>query len=345
MRLKLFGVGALFFALGCGCGPIGDDIRWDTGWVDRPDTAWWWDSGTETDKEETGETGEQDLDLDGDGFPQSVDCDDTDADVHPDARDTPEDGVDQDCSGSDSLAWTAMAVGGDTACAIREGDLSCFQQGLLEGDFTDVWVSASGLTVCAAAGSEFSCWGEDLLGLVSQAPEQTPEQVDLGSWHACRLDGTELSCWGSDAHEQRLPEGEYHRMATGSHNVCGTTLDSDELVCAGADFSGQSSPPQGVAVDALDLSGERGCAIIDERSRVSCWGKKATEAPDFELSLVDVAVGEDFTCVLVEDGSLACWGDLEVESEGPWTQVEAGVGHLCALAEDGLMQCWGFPGL
>jgi hypothetical protein len=41
-------------------------------------------------------------DLDGDGFVLPTDCDDADPAIHPGARDVPEDGSDQDCSGRDA---------------------------------------------------------------------------------------------------------------------------------------------------------------------------------------------------------------------------------------------------
>lgn len=40
-------------------------------------------------------------DDDQDGYPVDVDCDDNDADVHPDAVETPGDGVDSNCDGED----------------------------------------------------------------------------------------------------------------------------------------------------------------------------------------------------------------------------------------------------
>jgi hypothetical protein len=49
-------------------------------------------------------------DADGDGVRRPADCDDTNPGIHPGAFDTPDDGVDQDCSGTDA---TNLDVDGD----------------------------------------------------------------------------------------------------------------------------------------------------------------------------------------------------------------------------------------
>ena len=42
------------------------------------------------------------VDFDGDGFYQSEDCNDEDDTIHPDAEETPDDGVDSNCDGEDN---------------------------------------------------------------------------------------------------------------------------------------------------------------------------------------------------------------------------------------------------
>ncbi len=57
------------------------------------------------------------------GFQEATDddCDDGDIAVHPGADDIPDDGVDQDCSGSDETSWdpvtSSYAGGGGVSCA------------------------------------------------------------------------------------------------------------------------------------------------------------------------------------------------------------------------------------
>ena len=41
------------------------------------------------------------VDEDGDGYDAEADCDDNDADIHPDAEETAGDGVDSNCDGED----------------------------------------------------------------------------------------------------------------------------------------------------------------------------------------------------------------------------------------------------
>ncbi len=337
MRLKtLVGVLGFFFALGCGCG-VSDSVWMDTGgWVIQPPETGWWESALET-AVETADTGA--VDGDGDGYNESEDCDDTDPDIHPDARDTPGDGIDQDCSGSDALIYTAMSAGGDNVCAIQDGDIVCLDS-TLEGDWTELWVAESGLTVCGAQGESLSCWGEDDQGILSEAPGIVPDHLALGTWHGCALVGETVNCWGSDLHGQRIPGvGPYAAVASGPHSVCAIAAGTGELVCAGADFSGQSSPPAG-AFDVLDLGGNQGCAL-GAGNLVKCWGEVSGEVPNFGVELKSLTVGEDFVCVLTADGAADCWGEIEAPPQGPWIEISAGNAHACALAEDGLLQCWG----
>ena len=76
------------------------------------------DSGSsETGDDSVSESGDSPVDtsppdLDGDGWPTAEDCNDGDASVHPDADETCEDGVDQDCDGA------------DVACTLPSGDIT-----------------------------------------------------------------------------------------------------------------------------------------------------------------------------------------------------------------------------
>ena len=336
MRLKVVGVGALFFVLGCSCGnPNPDDIWWDSGF--RWETADRWDSWDSDIGESGGDTevGNPD-DVDGDGYIED-DCHQTDPDIHPGARDTPEDGVDQDCDGLDALGWQAVAVGGDVVCGLIDGDVLCDGMDTVEGDYTGLWVAGTGQTFCAESAEGLSCWGDDLQGLVSDAPSLVPDNLVLGAWHGCGLDEGQVSCWGSDLHGQRIEGDSFERIVSGPHSICAAT--SEGLVCAGADFSGQSTPPEGV-FDQHDISATQGCGLLSEGGELVCWGSVQGFVPEFELTQVEVAGGETFACTLASQGLLTCWGDIAAPPEWTWTELHAGDTVACALASDGLRMCW-----
>lgn len=79
-------------------------------------------------------------DSDGDGYNVDSDCDDDDASVHPNAFDIPDDGIDQDCDGSDATTpgpvdadadgYTADVDCNDSDAAINPGETDIPNDGI-----------------------------------------------------------------------------------------------------------------------------------------------------------------------------------------------------------------------
>lgn len=100
-----------------------------------------------------------DPDLDGDGFPASLDCDDLRNDVSPGAAETPADGTDQDCDGTelcpldadgDGFAGEALTSSADFACPSIVGDCDDYASDVFPGA-TDTWYD----------GVDSDCAGDD----------------------------------------------------------------------------------------------------------------------------------------------------------------------------------------
>src|SRR5438034_1321353 len=138
------------------------------------------------------------------------------------------------------------------------------------------------------------------------------------------------------------------------------------------------------AVTAVDLGAFYSCALLQDGT-VRCWGDNSTgELGDGTTTnastpgaaagisgaatVTAVALGALYTCALLQDGTVRCWGDntwgelgngavlvspsptspvtptpTPVTVSGITTAVaiEAGVFHMCALLRDGTLQCWG----
>jgi alpha-tubulin suppressor-like RCC1 family protein len=143
---------------------------------------------------------------------------------------------------------------------------------------------------------------------------------------------------------------------------------------------------------AISLGYMHTCAILDDGS-VKCWGGNgfgqlglgdAENRGDEPLEMGDalrtvdlgagrraaqIVAGFGYTCALLDDGSVKCWGDtsgydaLAVVGTDPFDMgdnlvaVNLGIGrrtvalaagggdHTCALLDDGSVKCWGFNDL
>ncbi|MCB2218993.1 MAG: hypothetical protein KQI35_01270 [Bacteroidetes bacterium] len=114
-------------------------------------------------------------DNDGDGYPDEAcggtDCDDNNPDVHPDALEIPDDGIDQDCNGMDAIACVldsdmdgygtdqgTMVIAGDGSCDVAQGESNsaddcndnnpAINPGAIDDPGNDLDENCSGTVVC-----------------------------------------------------------------------------------------------------------------------------------------------------------------------------------------------------
>ncbi len=153
---------------------------------------------------------------------------------------------------------------------------------------------------------------------------------------------------------------------------CSGSIDELDRAALQARVAGESTllpceAPTDVAIGLRHV-----CVLA--RGRVRCFGDNsmgqlgsgdrpsgASAAHSVDVILPGVAValssGSLHTCALLEQGSIACWGDnqlgqlggnpskrgapVPVPLDGVATAVEAGAGHTCALMDDGSVRCFG----
>ena len=178
-----------------------------------------------------------------------------------------------------------------------------------------------------------------------------------GGAHSCAISGGAVFCWGQDADGQ-LGNGGSVGDPDSPAAVQATGLSGAAQVCAGDSHS---------------------CAVLRD-GRVACWGAGADgrlgtgsssdQTAPLVLSAfgdatllgraVQVACGAAFSCALLEDGRIACFGangDGQLGDGGTtgralpeavdsgadrFTQLTAGARHACAVrAGDDALFCWG----
>ncbi|MFN3200908.1 MAG: DapH/DapD/GlmU-related protein [Bradymonadia bacterium] len=183
------------------------------------------------------------------------------------------------------------------------------------------------------------CWGYNGYGHLGQG--NTTQRGDNGGEMGDNLAYTEL---GTGRTAVQMSAGYYH--------VC-AVLDNGDVKCWGWNSTGQLG--QGNTTQRGDNGGEMGdsLATVDLGT-----GRTATM----------VAVGYQFSCALLDNGGVKCWGhngygqlgqgntatrgdsanemgdNLAYSDLGTGrtaTQIVAGNHHVCALLDNGTVKCWG----
>jgi alpha-tubulin suppressor-like RCC1 family protein len=221
----------------------------------------------------------------------------------------------------------------------------------------------------------------DALPVVDLGAGRTAKAISAGCGHSCAiLDDGDVKCWGS---------GESGALGLGD------TLDRGDMPGQMGDALPTINLGTGrtaVAVSASSASGTgygHTCAVLDDGS-VKCWGyndagdlglgdrvnrgDKPNEMGD-ALPTVDLGTGKTalavkagyvFTCALLDDQTVKCWGSGDflglgrIDSRGQYPgqmgdalpavdlgtdrlalDLAAGYTSTCALLDDGHVKCWG----
>jgi alpha-tubulin suppressor-like RCC1 family protein len=220
---------------------------------------------------------------------------------------------------------------------------------------------------CVLSGTSVSCFGDAAFGAVGgSAPTaatptpapvsvafggKTPKQLAAGHRFNCALltDGT-VACWGKNDQGQLVD----------TTTVSSATPKSNAAL---------------VGITSIAAGGEHACAISGIDKSVSCWGENdrrqaggatTTDVKTTPVKLtlpattepVKLALGENHTCILLNNKTVACFGANNAGQVGDGTTVDvpapkvvagltgvvdlwAGDSFTCALLDTGNTRCWG----
>ncbi len=226
----------------------------------------------------------------------------------------------------------------------------------ISGGTQVVAISAGAAHSCALlSNNSIHCWGSAASGRLLNSSGSSDQNVPgtalslaetyypvrgiaMGPSHACGILGPGLvKCWGANTDGQ-LGQGDTQQIG---HNTT-NTLTSIPPVELGA----------GVTALKVAVGTSHSCAVVRDAANnqgVKCWGKndlgqmglgtvaspidKVGDGPgemsnipllDFGEDILEIGAGVDFTCVLLGDDTVRCWGKNDVGQLGQNSSVNIG---------------------
>ncbi|HVW28652.1 MAG TPA: protease pro-enzyme activation domain-containing protein [Polyangiaceae bacterium] len=268
---------------------------------------------------------------------------------------------------------TAIAAGGDHACAILEtGGVRCWganDSGQLgTGDATPRGDNA-----------------QDVISDVPLGTGRSAVAIVAGRAHTCvRLDDGSVKCWGDNSFGQLgigdttvhgvngtsalgdgLPAVDFGTKRTARSIVAGADhtcaiLDTGELKCWGKNSVGQ------LGIESTTNQGDTPNTVGDPNATAGVHGMQSISLGTLRTPRAVVA-GGDHTCAWLDDGSVKCWGSNASGESGlgyppavahgnvtgtmgdnlpavPLSRWISNTGnyHSCAVLDDGSVKCWGY---
>ena len=231
---------------------------------------------------------------------------------------------------------------------------------------------------------------------------RTATSISSGEDHTCVIlnDGN-ISCWGKNDDGRLGTDTESHSgipiqtsglvdsnksavaISVGDTHSC-AIIDDGKVVCwgrGGGTGGGRPMFGQGRTAIAISTGGFNSCAILDN-GEVKCWGYgdrgqlgngnsgwsygenypvQTTQFPGGRTA-VAISSGRQHSCAILDNGSVACWGDAREGRLGNGevhdhlsnptltsdfgmgrtaVSISAGYRHTCVVLSDGEVSCWG----
>ena len=260
------------------------------------------------------------------------------------------------CWGDNAFGQLGSGVAGASNGPVAVRDLSAVVQ-----------ASSGRHHVCARlADGSARCWGRNDRGQLGDdttidraAPVAVTMVADVGdiaagAEHTCarRHDDATVSCWGGDtAGQLGAPRTRMRALPTPV-----PSLNAGALAAGSTHTS--ALVDVGVVEWGLSIAGGAWLArpALEDGPRTS--SASAVSVPGMPAPVRQLAIGYNFACALLADGTVRCWGGNERGELGDGTtedrlqptpvvgitnatQLVVGIRHACVLLADGTVRCWG----
>lgn len=170
--------------------------------------------------------------------------------------------------------------------------------------------------------------------------------VEAGRWGSCVLDERgKAHCWSQNQWQDEYTVPEDFPPAVGLSGTC-AYLEGGGIRCW---HEHENAPDNYDDFIKIEMGSSHSCAL-DTNHQMHCWGYGTygeEQVPSDLGDVVDIGV-DGQSCALLADGSVKCWGHIElVLGSGDLRDiVKLGVGPTlnCALDSQNDIHCWGWSG-
>lgn len=266
----------------------------------------------------------------------------------------------------------AVSAGGSHSCALTSaGSVKCWGANY-DGQLGDGTGTESTVPV-------------EVAGLSSSVIE-----ITVGSTHTCAItDSGGAKCWGGNSRGESgggvFPQNDtpvdviglasgVSNISAGRWQTCAVT-DAGIVKCWGVHFGGLATNVSDLtaSVQTVAVGGDHACTLTDDGG-VKCWGfngdgrlgdntierryTTADDVLDLESGVRSIDVGGGFSCALMDNSQVKCWGGngdgasgyaqnligsltpVTVPFTDSFSQIVSG-SHSCGLLNNGGIKCWG----
>ena len=243
-----------------------------------------------------------------------------------------------------------LATGQAETCVLNSDGVVCWGRSFdanpnnqLKGLVNPSQLVSGGGNTCALTDNGIKCWGLNKFFVPSGLPSVS--KIALGEFHSCVIDNEKVKCWGMDYRDQISVPSDLAPaldIATGKDHNCATTVDG--VRCWGPRAMAKAlKVPDDIGIPKkIALGDNYSCALLTNNS-VRCWGQYLNTVPEFTQEVSDIAAGEICAYAIVGN-KLVCWNNssivFEIDSLKNPRELQAKGENACVKTDEGY-QCWG----